>query len=128
MIWLAAALTSVAGHWLTPGGEAVVAIAPCQQGGGGAALCGKVERVLRPRPGGPPVDSLNPDPKLRGRPMVGVPILAGLKADGDVWRGHVYDPESGRTCRAEVARDGGRVRVRGCFGPFCRTQDWEPAR
>ncbi|WP_174278709.1 DUF2147 domain-containing protein [Sphingomonas bacterium] len=119
---LAAAPAPIGGHWLTPGGEAVVEVAPC-----GAALCGRIVRVVKPRPG-PQVDARNPDPALRGRPIIGLVILAALRPDADRWRGRIYDPESGRTYRAEVARGGTALKVKGCFGPFCRSQLWAAAR
>lgn len=113
----------VAGRWLTEGGKAIVAIAPC-----GAALCGRIARVLKPRPGGSAIDANNPDRSLRTRPIEGLAILSGFAPAGDRWRGRIYDPESGRTYRAELARAGAVLKVKGCWGPFCRTQDWSPLR
>lgn len=121
-----AAPAPVTGRWLTTEGKALVEITPC--GGGGAALCGRIARVLKPRPGGPAVDSNNPDKALRTRPIQGLQILSGFTADGDKWKGRIYDPESGRTYRSELRREGGMLKVKGCFGPFCRTQDWTAAR
>lgn len=120
---LASAPAPIAGRWLTAEGKAVVEIAPCA-GGGGPDVCGRIAQVLKPRPGGPPVDIKNPDPALRGRPMAGLVILTGFRPDGDRWRGRIYDPESGRTYRSELIRDGRRLTVKGCWGPFCRSQEW----
>lgn len=125
MIALIAAVTLAAapitGRWLTPGGESVIEIAAC-----GPALCGRVARVLKPRTG-PQVDAENPDPALRGRPILGLPILTGFHPDIDRWRGRIYDPESGRTYRSEVSREGNSLKVKGCIGPFCRSQQWAAA-
>ena len=119
-----AAPQPVTGRWLTPEGKAIVEIAPC-----GQALCGRIAKVLKPRPGGPAVDVKNPDPAQRTRPIEGIRILTGLTADGDVWKGRVYDPESGRTYRAELTRTGSTLKLKGClFGPLCRTQAWTQAR
>jgi uncharacterized protein (DUF2147 family) len=119
----AAAPAPVTGRWVTQGGQAVVEVAPC-----GRAVCGRIVRILRPRPGGPAVDANNPDRGLRTRPILGLTILSGFTAAGDRWRGRIYDPESGRTYRSELRRAGAALAVKGCFGPFCRTQAWQPAR
>jgi uncharacterized protein (DUF2147 family) len=123
LLLLAAAPAPVTGRWVTAEGKAVVEIAPC-----GQALCGRIVRVLKPRPGGPAVDVNNPDARLRTRPIEGIQILSGFTADGAKWKGRIYDPESGRTYRSELAAAGGGLKVKGCFGPFCRTQDWTRAR
>jgi len=118
-----AAPAPVTGRWLTVEGKALVEVAPC-----GPALCGRITRVLKPRPGGPAVDVNNPDARLRTRPIQGITILTGFTADGDKWKGRIYDPESGRTYRSELRREGATLKVKGCIGPFCRTQDWTVAR
>ncbi len=118
-----AAPAPVAGRWLTVGGKALVDIASC-----GAMLCGRITRVLKPRPGGPAIDENNPDPALRRRPIQGITILTGFQPAGDRWKGRIYDPESGRTYRSELIRDGTTLKVKGCYGPFCRTQLWTAPR
>ena len=117
------AATPVTGRWLTVEGKALVEIAAC-----GQQLCGRLAKVLKPRPGGPAVDANNPDPTLRNRPIAGLAILTGFTAAGDRWKGRIYDPESGRTYRSELARHGNLLNVKGCFGPFCRTQQWTAVR
>lgn len=112
----------IAVRWLTTDGGAVVAIGPC-----GATLCGRIAKVIKGPPSGPPVDALNPDPKLKTRPLVGLAILTGLTPDGDGWTGQIYDPKTGKTYRAVVARDGGKLKVQGCVALFCRTMMWTPA-
>ena len=119
LLLLAAVPAPIAGQWLTVEGKAVVEIGPC-----GTEVCGRIARVLKPRPGGPPRDINNPDPALRGRPMAGIVILSGFRPDGDRWRGRIYDPESGRTYRSEVTRAGAALTVKGCWGIFCRSQQW----
>ncbi|MDP1028498.1 DUF2147 domain-containing protein [Sphingomonas sp. KR1UV-12] len=118
-----AAPAPVTGRWLTLEGKAIVEIAPC-----GRALCGRVAKVLKPRPGGPAVDANNPDPALRTRPIEGIAILSDFTADGDKWKGRIYDPESGRTYRSELQAEGATLKVKGCWGPFCRNQDWTRLR
>jgi uncharacterized protein (DUF2147 family) len=118
-----AAPAPVTGRWLTVEGKAIVEIAPC-----GAQLCGRIAKVLKPRPGGPAVDINNPDKALRQRPIEGIAILSGFTAAGDRWKGRIYDPESGRTYRSELVASGGTLKVKGCFGPFCRSQEWTRTR
>ncbi len=50
------------------------------------------------------VDKHNPDPKLRGRPMVGIEFLIGFKYVGNGWftGGQVYDMDSGSTYSARI--------------------------
>lgn len=118
----AEAAPAITGRWLTEGGKAVVEVAPC-----GAALCGRIAKVLIRSTSGVAVDRNNPDPKLRARPVVGLPILTGFTDGGAVWKGRIYDPESGRSYRSELSREGATLKVKGCFGPFCRTQSWRRA-
>ena len=79
---IAAATTPVTGRWKTEDGKAIVTIAPC-----GKAICGHVTRILAAAPKGPLTDIYNPDPALRKRPILGLPILTGFTADGDAWKG-----------------------------------------
>lgn len=116
-----AAPAPIAGRWLTAEGKAIVDIGSC--GGAGAGLCGRITDILKPKPG-PAVDLKNPDPALRSRPIRGMAFLTGFHPAGDRWKGRIYDPETGRTYRSELARTGGTLKVKGCWGPFCRTQDW----
>jgi uncharacterized protein (DUF2147 family) len=120
----AAAPVPVTGTWLTEEGKALVRIEPC-----GAQLCGRIVRVLRPRPGGGrALDTANHDPALRSRPIEGLAILTGFTRDDDQWAGRIYDPESGRSYRSTLARHGDTLDVKGCLGPFCRTQHWTAQR
>ena len=117
-----AAAPQVSGRWLTEGGKAIVEIAPC-----GQHLCGHIVRIVKPDPGKPLNDANNPAEGLRSRPILGLAILSGFKPGADRWKGQIYDPQSGRTYRSELLREGGTLKVKGCLGPFCRTQDWSKA-
>ncbi|MEE4317840.1 DUF2147 domain-containing protein [Erythrobacter dokdonensis] len=112
----------VAGRWVTAEKDGVILIAPC-----GKAVCGTIDRFLVPPPEGPDQrDINNPDAKLRNRKLLGLPILTGFVADGELWRGRIYDPKSGRTYRSVIRRKGANVlEVKGCIGPFCQTQVWK---
>jgi uncharacterized protein (DUF2147 family) len=112
----------VTGRWLTTEGKALVEVGAC-----GALICGRIVRVLKAPVGGPLTDLNNPDPALRTRPIAGLVFLTGFRSDDDRWRGRIYDPESGKSYRSELIRAGSSLKVKGCIGPFCRTQLWTAA-
>ena len=119
-----AAAEPVAGTWVTASRDGVVQIGPC-----GPSLCGRLVRFLVTPPDGPGQrDVNNPNRALRSRPLLGSTILSGFKADGEVWRGTIYDPKSGKSYRSILKRVGkDRLEVKGCIGPFCQTQVWRRA-
>ena len=53
-------------------------------------------------------------------------IIRGLQWDGKKWSGgKLLNPEDGRTYRGSISRSGKHtIRLRGCAGPFCRSQTW----
>lgn len=112
----------IVGRWVTEGGKGLVEIAPC-----GASQCGRIRRVGDPK--APRTDINNPDAKLRSRSLLGLQVLHGFADAGDVWKGHIYDPESGKTYRSMVKlnRDG-TLEVKGCVLFLCRGQTWTRAR
>jgi uncharacterized protein (DUF2147 family) len=109
------------GEWLPPGGKARVRIAPCQVHPD--HLCGTIIWLKTPA-----TDSHNPDSKLRGRSVVGMPFLSGFKreAPGHWSGGTIYDPEGGKTydSKFQVAPNG-TLKLDGCVLMFCRTQVWK---
>jgi uncharacterized protein (DUF2147 family) len=114
----------VTGRWVTQEKDAVVMINTC-----GKAMCGTIDRFLVAQPQGlDQRDINNPDPKLRTRRLLGMPILSSFVADGDVWRGRIYDPKSGKSYRSIIRRKGANMlEVKGCIGPLCQTQVWRKA-
>jgi uncharacterized protein (DUF2147 family) len=120
----AQAAESITGSWHTVGKRALVTIAPC-----GKALCGKIARLIEPTKSGATTDVNNPDPALKKRKLVGLPILSGFVADGDKWHGKIYDPNTGKTYRSIVSKaKGGTLNVEGCVAVFCQTQVWTAAK
>ena len=117
--------SDIGGRWVTTERDSVVEIAPCSAGTGGAALCGRVVRLLKAVEGGPAIDRNNPDASLRSRPLVGLPILLALVPKGKGYAGRIYDPRNGRTYRSVVAaQPDGKLKVSGCIGPLCRSFAW----
>jgi uncharacterized protein (DUF2147 family) len=120
----AQAAQPVTGRWATVDGKAIVHIAPC-----GKHLCGKIEKIVKPTPGRPQTDIKNPDPALQSKPLVGLSLLTGFKDDGDLWKGTIYDPESGKSYTSKVSRNAnGTLKVQGCIAFFCKTQTWTAVR
>lgn len=119
----AASPAALAGDWRTQDGSAIVRVGHC-----GAALCGRIVRVLDPR--APANDARNPDAALRSRPLAGLAVLSGFarNASGDM-QGTAYDPQSGRSYRAYLDLDAdGTLRVTGCVTFICRSQSWHRVR
>ena len=120
----ALAATSVQGRWLTPAKDSVIEIAPC-----GAKICGRVAKILKPAADGTSTDKNNPNPALRARPILGVPILSDFTDAGSQWSGTIYDPRNGKSYRSNVARNAdGTLKVQGCIAFFCQTQTWTKAQ
>ncbi len=122
----ASAAVPVNGRWFTDGQDSIIEIGQC-----GATICGKVVKILKPNPQGSmnPVDSNNPDPKLRNRPILGTVILSGFKDSGKEWTGSIYDPRAGKTYKSTMVKlVNGNLKVKGCWGPFCRSVNFTPAK
>jgi uncharacterized protein (DUF2147 family) len=86
----------LAGTWLNPKANARVRIGPCRN-----ALCGTVvwlKYPTDPETGARLTDKNNPDPTNRGRPLVGIEMMLGVKpgpASGE-WIGQIYWPGDGK--------------------------------
>lgn len=121
----ASAAAPVTGRWVTQSKDGVVEIYEC-----GATICGKIAKFLVTPPSGPGAkDVNNPNKALRSRTILGMNILTGFKAEGNEWKGQIYDPKSGKTYRSVVYKGkSGNLVVKGCVGPFCQAQTWTPAR
>ena len=128
--------SKVMGTWLTQSGVAQVKIAPCADPKAGA-LCGTVVGLINPKgPNGQVVapetvtDYRNPDPALRSRRMIGMPLIWGFKATSDpnaFEDGKIYNGENGKTYSANIGLQAdGKLRLRGYVGSpmFGETQVW----
>lgn len=114
----------VTGNWLTEESKALVQIEAC-----GKTICGKIVKVLKPTPGRPTTDLANPDPRLRSHPIAGTYILTGFVDAGSLWKGKIYDPQSGKTYAGKLMRNpDGSLKVQGCIAFMCKGPTWQPAR
>ena len=85
------------GVWTNAEKKATFEIYKC-----GDKLCGRIVSLTipnDPKTGKPKVDTMNPDPKQRTRPRLGMVFMTGFEYDEDnKWDdGKIYDPESGKT-------------------------------
>ena len=74
-------------------------------------------------------DVLNPDPELRGRPLLGLTIMEGFAPAGEgKWKnGKIYDPNSGKTYKCKLTLvDSDTLKLRGYIGVSLlgRTETW----
>lgn len=117
----ASAASSPAGDWLVAKGEAIIRVIDC-----GGHYWGFV--AWEKNPGG--TDSNNPNPALRGRATLGMPVLLGMRPSGQQanWTGEIYNSEDGRTYSGNISlADGNTLQVRGCMLIFCGGEDWHRA-
>jgi len=128
--------SSVMGTWLTQSGVAQVRLSPCQNPSHGP-ICGTIVSLINPKgPSGQVVapeaatDYRNTDPALRGRKVLGMPLIWGFKATSDpnsFEDGQIYNGENGKTYIANISlQPDGKLRLRGYVGSplFGETQLW----
>ncbi|MGZ5911613.1 MAG: DUF2147 domain-containing protein [Reyranella sp.] len=127
---------SVMGTWLTASGLAQVRLGPCPDPANGP-ICGLVVGLINPKgPDGNAVapdmatDYRNPDPALRTRKVIGMPLIWGFKktADPNAFEdGQIYNGENGKIYNANISlQPDGKLRLRGYVGTpmFGETQLW----
>jgi uncharacterized protein (DUF2147 family) len=114
------------GTWLTEPGTSRVRIADC-----GGALCGTIVWLKEPNDPAtqkPRLDKSNADAAKRSRPLMGVPIVIGMKPSGaEKWSGQVYNAEDGKTYSGSITMLGaGTLKLEGCAlgGLVCKAQTW----
>jgi uncharacterized protein (DUF2147 family) len=112
------ALADPTGLWLAKDG-AHVSITPCGNG-----LCGvlaSAKSANDPATGAPWTDKHNVNPALQIRPLVGVPVLMGMKPRGDGrWSGDLYNTDDGKTYSGNLIEiDTKTIRIEGCVAFLC---------
>ena len=116
----AATPASIGGRWVNEYNVAVVEFTPC-----GTKMCGHIQRFLIAEPKGGVRDGKNPDKSKRTRKLLGARVFWDMSAHGSVWKGQGYMPEEGRTFKANLSVEGGKMKVKGCVAIFCRTVYWK---
>lgn len=78
--------------------------------------------------GTPKLDDHNPDPALKGKPIMGLVLLRNFTYDDGEWSGgHIYDPEGGKLYKSYMKlKDAKTLSLRGYIGVslFGRTEVW----
>lgn len=104
------------GVWLDHTTRGAVEIRPC-----GGKLCGHIHWLHRTtdKAGKQLIDDLNPEKRLRGRPICGLQVIGGLarQANGSWDNGWIYDPEKGEKYDLAVQlQSNGKLRITGYLG------------
>ena len=110
------------GKWRVGDGTAVVSIRQC-----GAGLCGSIAATSD----GGGTDENNQNPALRGRKLVGLPILSLAPAGDNLWSGNVYNAQNGQNYSARMSMKGDAVlTLEGCAPGtnLCGEDQWTRAR
>ena len=71
-------------------------------------------------------DKNNPDPALRDRPVMGLPILINMQPSEGRWEGSVYNAENGKTYDSSISLVSPDVlAIQGCvLGFLCGGEEW----
>jgi len=124
---------AILGLWNTMDRGAQFEIYKC-----GAEYCGKISYLKEPNypstdeqglAGHPKTDRSNPDPSLRTRTLLGLPLIEGFRHTGaNEWTGgRIYNPEDGRKYCCKIWLEGNnQLKLRGYLGfsLFGRTETW----
>jgi uncharacterized protein (DUF2147 family) len=105
------------GEWLVADRVARIKIVDCN-----GHLWGVVAWEARPG-----IDTKNPDPKLRNRPTLGMPILLDMvQTNANRWEGNVYNSQNGQTYSSNISlSDPNTLRIQGCvLGFLCGGENW----
>jgi uncharacterized protein (DUF2147 family) len=113
------------GTWYTGDKESQVKIVNC-----GGALCGNLVWLKEPNDpatGRPKTDKNNADAGKQSRPLLGVPIVLGMKPSGPgQWSGQVYNASDGKTYSGSFTLNGADTAdLKGCvLSVLCKSQTW----
>ena len=112
------------GVWLTQAGDARVKVSKC-----GGGICGVIvglKEPIDPATGKPQVDDKNPNPALKKRPMIGLPLFSGMQPSGPgKWSGQIYNADDGSSYASSVSVAGpNALKVEGCVGALCGGENW----
>lgn len=102
------------GHWVTPGIGAVVSFEPCRNNP--LKTCGRLVWAW--------------SKKVTRHLKIGDIMVHDLLRKGKRWeQGRLTNPEDGRTYSGTISPAGKDIiRLKGCAGIFCRTQEWRSLR
>ncbi|MEK7438855.1 MAG: DUF2147 domain-containing protein [Pseudomonadota bacterium] len=91
-------------------------------------ISGTVEKIMDPTRQDSKCDECADDDPRKGKPVIGMTILTGLKKEGDnaYGGGRILDPKNGKTYNAKltVIEGGKKLEMRGSILFIGRTQTW----
>ena len=117
-----AAAADPIGDWLVKDGYAHIRIDNC---------AGKLWGIVawEKKPGA--IDDENPDPTKKHRPVLGMPILLGMKpTKPNLWEGEIYNSNNGKIYESSISMvDDNTLKLQGClskvFGNLlCGGENW----
>ena len=124
---LAVAQSSPTGRWKTIDDEtgqakSIVEISRASNG----TFSGRIVELLDPSRPNPTCDKCRDDRK--DKPITGMEIIRGMKADGASWSGGtILKPDEGKVYKSkmELVENGAKLKVSGCVAFICKSQLWE---
>jgi uncharacterized protein (DUF2147 family) len=121
---LAQGAAEPSGVWQTQAGDARVKISKC--GGGICGVIVSLKEPIDPATGKPQVDDKNPNPALKKRPMLGLPLFSAMQpVAANKWSGQIYNADDGGTYASSISVAGpDTLRVEGCVGALCGGETW----
>ena len=111
------------GIWRLSDGKVTVKVVHCN----GNNICANIVALAHPvLPDGSPLfDVMNPNHALRGRRVMGLPVIQGMVPTGDnTWKGQIYNADDGGTYRAFATINGTNLQVKGCWIVFCKDMNF----
>lgn len=124
--FLSHAQTSVLGKWKTVDeetGEEKSIIEIFERNG---KVYGKIAKIFTEEDPDPLCDKCPTDDPRHKKKIIGMEILTGMeKIDNEYASGNILDPQDGKIYRCRIWTEGDRLKVRGYWGPFYRTQTWK---
>jgi uncharacterized protein (DUF2147 family) len=118
----AAVASPLAGYWRTDGGKSQVLVTDC-----GGNVCANIVWLKEPndKAGRPLRDANNENPKLRARPILGLPLFEGMRPAQNGWSGRIYNPEDGGTFNVTLSlAAANQLKIKGCVLFVCETHTW----
>jgi uncharacterized protein (DUF2147 family) len=111
------------GTWRTEE-KATIRVSNC-----GGGLCGTIASITEPndpQTGKPKTDIYNADASKRNRPIIGLPVFAGLRPEGaNKWSGQIYNPEDGKSYDVTVMLENANtLKIQACVLFMCKTKTW----
>ena len=136
-----ACAADASGTWLNEDKDAIIQIADCSAAVGSTAmrtpatppsgqLCGTVvwlKTPLDPATGAPALDKKNVDPALRGRTILGMQGISGMRPTSAAgrWDGRVYSVDDGKSYDGSIIlKSDNELRVQGCVLLICQGETW----